>query len=65
MCDNKFVSGDTNQGDAPVVEINSHERMVFNLEAKATKPYDFDLMSKQSPTNNTNNNTSNTENGGD
>ena len=65
MCDNKSLSGDTKQNDAPVAEINTRQYMVFNLEAKATKPYDLDLMTNPSPTNNTNNNTNNTENGGD
>ena len=62
MCDNKSLGGDTKQDNAPVVEINTHERMIFNLEAKATKPYDLDLMTNPTPTNN---NTNNTENGGD
>ena len=58
MCDNKKTS------EPPVVEINTAERKVFNLESKAIRPYDVSLMTKPSNAQPTNNN-SNNENGGD
>lgn len=61
MCekDNKSIPLNNEE---KVVEINTDEKMVFNLESSKTKPYDIELMTghSDSMSNNTNN-----ENGDD